>query len=416
MANPLCKRRTIVVSLSLTGASGQDLLAGILRGIRQHNNWTLRLFQIPEMLTADAIRDLENEGVDGIIASEFSHEPKIVKAIQRTSLRFILLGPPDPLLMQRKAPTAFVCNDEESIGREGARHLSSLGDFRSFGFVQLFNGSLWSDLRAQGFHQYFADKGISSANFTNEDPTLQLRRAGSPIDFQHLSKWIKDLPKPAAIMADMDFRALSVLNACKAERLKTPYQVAVLGVDNDKILCENAMPPLSSIQPDHEQIGFLAVREFHRILSPKATSFLTVKCPICGIVERGSTKPLTPAGILVRKAMAYIDAHACENIKVDDVVNCVGTSRSLANLRFRQMLDMSILEAITQRRIREVSTLLVNTNYSIKRISLTCGFTNMKHLKWLFKHHVGISMRDFRKRNLPPPTAVKEDKRGVKNA
>ena len=398
MKTAACLQRTIVVSLSLTGAAGHDLLAGVLRGLRQHNGWTMRLLQIPEMLTAEAIKAFEREGVDGIIASEFPHDRKTIQAIQSTTLPFILLGPPDQLLKERKSPTAFVCNDEENIGQEGARYLSSLGDFNSFGFVQLFNGTLWSDLRARGFHRFFAEHGIQSECFTNKDPSLRLKRTGTPTDLQRLRQWLTVLPKPVAIMTDMDFRALSVLNVCSIARLKVPCQVTVLGVDNDKLLCESTSPSLSSIQPDHEQIGFLSIRELHRILTSRAASFETIKCPICGIVERDSTRPATPAGILVRKAMSYIDAHACEDIKVDDVVRHLDSSRSLINLRFRQVLSMSILETITQRRIKEVASMLIKTDYSIKRVSLSCGFLNMKHLKWLFKRHMGISMREFRKR------------------
>ena len=77
----------------------------------------------------------------------------------------------------------------------------------------------------------------------------------------------------------------------------------------------------------------------------------------------------------------------------------MGVSRSLADLRFREVNGTTILEALTRRRLNEVVRLLFTTDYPIKRISLSCGFSNIKHLKWLFKSRFGMSMRDYRKSN-----------------
>jgi transcriptional regulator GlxA family with amidase domain len=77
----------------------------------------------------------------------------------------------------------------------------------------------------------------------------------------------------------------------------------------------------------------------------------------------------------------------------------MGVSRSLADLRFKEVNGTTILEALTQRRLDEVVRLLFTTDYPIKRISLSCGFSNIKHLKWLFRKRFGTSMREYRRRN-----------------
>ena len=124
-----------------------------------------------------------------------------------------------------------------------------------------------------------------------------------------------------------------------------------------------------------------------------------VRCAIKGIVERGTTKPLAPSAALVKKATDFIDRHACEGACVTDVVAAMGVSRSLADLRFREVNGITILEALTRRRLNEVVRLLFTTDYPIKRISLSCGFSNIKHLKWLFRKRHGMSMREFREKN-----------------
>ena len=184
---------------------------------------------------------------------------------------------------------------------------------------------------------------------------------------------------------------------------QVPEQVSVLGVDDDVLLCDFTNPPLSSVKPDHEQVGYRAAAELDVLMNARTKTTRkkarVVLCQIKGVTERATTKPLAPSSALIKKALDYIDKHACEGATVKDVVAHLGISRSLADLRFRETLGVSILDTLTKRRLNEVVRLLFTTDYSIKRISLTCGFNNIKHLKWLFKKHFHMSMRDYRKAN-----------------
>ena len=112
--------------------------------------------------------------------------------------------------------------------------------------------------------------------------------------------------------------------------------------------------------------------------------------------ERESAKPISPVTALIARALAFIDSHAQENIKTEDVVAAAGVSRSLLDLRFREFCGETVSAAITRRRLEEVKRLLSKTNLSIRAITSRCGFANPNHLKNLFRRHFGLSMRRWR--------------------
>ena len=59
-------------------------------------------------------------------------------------------------------------------------------------------------------------------------------------------------------MACNDFRGQHVLEACRVAQITVPDQVAVIGVDNDRVICDFCQPSLSSVIPAAERIGFEA--------------------------------------------------------------------------------------------------------------------------------------------------------------
>jgi LacI family transcriptional regulator len=112
--------------------------------------------------------------------------------------------------------------------------------------------------------------------------------------------------------------------------------------------------------------------------------------------ERESAKPISPVTSLIARALAFISANAEKNIKVSDVTDALGVSRSLLDLRFREFRNETISKAITRTRLESVKRLLSDTGLSIRTISAKCGFANPNHLKNLFKRHFGKSMREWR--------------------
>lgn len=387
-----------VLLILRTSGSGREILQGALQYARTDPYCSVQMELMPDTLTPEKVATFKDQGFNGILTSEIGMTSAVTEAFARLDVPMVVMSAPDPRLDARTANLAFVGVDEEAIGTLGAKHLASLGAFNSFGFVASYRGLPWSDLRKQGFVRGVRANASVVARVFDGPENLSLP-PGTPEDLTKLENWLLDLAKPAALMADHDNRASQVIECCKRLKLNIPSQVALIGVDNDRVICDFTNPRLSSILPDHEQVGFRAAAQLALMMRRKTPSKVKIiRCPPKTVVVRESTRPLSPSGRLMHKALTFIDLHACEGIRVTDVVRHLGVSRALADLRFREVENRSILEAILDRKLSEVIRLLVSTHDSITRIALVCGFKNPKHLKRLFKSRYGMTMREFRDR------------------
>lgn len=386
--------RRVAVVLRMSGTAGRDILTGIFYFTRSNANWRTRLFQMPNEFTPDAFRAEMAVGLDGIIASEPGPD-ETAKLVRESGVPVSFIGDPGPILSGRKSHIAFTRNDDEMIGRMGANYLASLGQHRSYGFVPTVSNQYWSASRLKGFKAAFSAKKANVEVFDSPGAA-----AGSREDLAALRDWLAALPKPAAVMASWDTRATQVLAMCKDAQIKIPNQVAVLGVDNDELLDESSDPPLSSILPNHEQLGYAAARVLNNLMSgrhAKTSAPFLVK-PV-KIVERESAVASAPAAHLLSRATAYIRKNAAKGIKVKDVADFLGVSRRLADLRFQQFSGETINETITRHRLDAVKKFLATTNRPIKTISEECGYTDPSFLKVLFKRRFGCTMREWRLQN-----------------
>ena len=377
----------------MSGAAGRDILSGVFYFTRMHPNWHTRLFQMPSEFTPDAFLAECAVGLDGIVASEPG--PDETAALVRDSkIPVSFIGDPGPILSTRRREIAFTRNDDEEIGRIGARYLAALGVHRAYGFVPTTSHQYWSDIRQGGFTDALKSRGAEPIVFRS--PGM----AGSREDLTALKNWLVSLPKPAAVMTAWDTRATQVLNLCQEARIKVPRQIAVLGVDNDELLDESCVPPLTSILPDHEKLGYAAARALERLMAGRdqkeAEPFLIRPVKV---VERESAVASTPTAHLLSRALDFIRKNAVNGIKVDDVAKALGISRRLADLRFQQFSGDTINEAITRQKLDAVKKLLATTDRPIKVISESCGYTDLAYLKTLFKRRFGMTMRDWRRQN-----------------
>lgn len=216
----------------------------------------------------------------------------------------------------------------------------------------------------------------------------------------NLAKWLKRLPRPAAIMAADDSVAMDVLQACSAARLRVPSDIAVLGVDDEDFICENTTPPLSSIRPNFIEAGRLAAETLERMMRGGSQrrgepTEITVKGEN-EVIRRASTTREASSGPLVQRAIAFIRQNAKRGIGVRDVVAHLRVSRSLADLRFREVRGESILSVITTARLTELKTQLANTDTPIGEITRSLGWTSENYPKNLFRKKFGISMKEYR--------------------
>jgi LacI family transcriptional regulator len=220
-----------------------------------------------------------------------------------------------------------------------------------------------------------------------------------PDDDEAIEKWLRRLPKPVAVFACYDIRGRQVLEACRRAGIEVPDQVAVLGVDNDDLLCGLASPPLSSIIPDAAGAGRLAASLLERLMRQVRLEHEEWLLAPLGIVTRQSTNVLAIDDDLVVAAVRTIRDHACRGIKVADVVASLKTSRRVLEHRFVQRIGHTPHEEIARVQFRRVEQLLRETDLPLAMIAARCGFQHPEYMTVAFTRRYGLPPSRWRKQH-----------------
>jgi LacI family transcriptional regulator len=287
----------------------------------------------------------------------------------------------------------WVGSDHAGIGRLGATHLLVRG-YRHFAYAG-FTGELWAAKRRDGFKS-----AVEASGFPVSVYESTWRGPGVPqwdADSEKIVRWLSKLPQPLAIMTCNDARGLHVLDACARMDALVPEQIAVVGVDNEDFLCELCNPPLSSVEPDPERIGYTAAELLDSMMAGKKTAKpCSIQIDPIRVVARRSTDALAIEDRNVAAAMRYIRDQAAHGCTVEDVLKHVRVSRSFLERRFRHYLKRSPQSEIRAVQMSRVKQLLVETDFTLERIAERCGFKHPEYMSVLFKRLAGLTPGEYR--------------------
>ena len=385
------KYRKVTILMTVGGVSGREQLGGIFRFIDEGHHWRPDLLQTVNSFTPDIVRMAEADGTDGFIVT-WPPLPETKVELLKSNLPVVFVNVPDSELLSRNAPTTHICTDNVAIGRLGAQFLVSRGTYSAFAFVHAKRNLGFSDMRLRGFDEELRHLGFQS--LPAYDTACE---EGSSEDIDVLGDWLAALPRQSAVMVACDWRAIHVLKAAQKAHVHVPDQVSVLGVDNDELIIGYSQPPLSSIHPGHTDMGYKAAMELERLMNGgRRARFREIYIPPKRIVERESTGFVKPATHLVARAKKFIAENALLGADTADVVAHLGCSRTLADLRFREIEGLTIHAALEQQRLDEVKRLLKFTKRSVKAIAAQCGFRSACRLSHLFRQRTGMSIHDWR--------------------
>lgn len=386
----------ITVALRMAGIAGQDKLNGIFEYLSEGNRWQLSIFRTVHEFTADAVRREIEHGTEGFIVG-IPGTDEALRVLTKTDIPTVIMNVRGGGIERRTKNIAFVRSDSDAIGRAAARELLKEGIYKSFGYAGYRVDEDWSRDRGRAFRDELEKAGHLGRMFD------RTHFSGKIDDHDTLVRWLKELPKPCGILASCDDRAFEILDACREANIRVPADIGILGVNNDPILCENAEPRLSSVQPDFIREGHLAADILGRMLTGKGRRLRpgdnVFRVGVRQIVHRDSTRPPSEAGLLVQKALAYIEKNATRGIGVQDVARHLKVSYSLLNLRFQSLQQKSVYEEILNARLEAVKVLLRTTSEPIDALAEKCGWTTSAALKKLFKQRFGMSMRTYRTSN-----------------
>jgi LacI family transcriptional regulator len=386
-------RRRVALLIETSRGYGRGTLLGVAKYIRERGPWSIFL---QEQIFCDDLPDwIRTWEGDGLITRV--ENPAMATLTRR-------LGVPAVFLRDVPATLRVPCviTDHVAVGRYGFAHLRERG-FRHYAFCG-FNGAEYSDARRDSFVESVRESGLRCHVFGGEGPprpgSTTFHEARGSKDGPQVARWIKRLPKPIGLMACNDFRGQQVLTACRAAGVPVPDEVAVIGVDNDEVLCDLSDPPLSSVVPNKERIGYEAAALLDRLMSGEKPAQLRLLIEPTGIVTRRSTEVLAIEDRRIAAAARFIRERACEGIGVDDVVRAVGClSRSTLERRYVAIMGCSPKQEILRVRVERAKQLLAETVFPVAAIAERLGLEHTEYLNVIFKRETGVTPAQFRARS-----------------
>jgi LacI family transcriptional regulator len=381
----------IILLIDISEEYGQNLLKGIVKYSKEHGPWIfcrMPLFY-RETLGMEGIVNFAKEWeADGIIAQLYNDLD--VKKVLDAGIHLIAED-----FKERFMEIPNITGGYLEAGKIGAKYFLEKG-FRNFAFYG-FKNIVWSRERSEGFAQHLNPLGFEVHYFDNDQAPSQELWHYKP---SALSQWLQALPKPIAIMACDDERGQHITEACKHAKIQIPEEIAVLGVDNDKMTCNLSDPPLSSIGLDTEKGGYEAARLMDLMITKQIIEPYDILVKPTEVITRQSTDIASANDKYIAKALKFIHQNIDDRINVADVLKQVPLSRRALEKRFQETTGTGVYKYIYNLQIQKFAQRLLETDKTIFEISLEAGFDNSKNISRQFKQVKGCTPIEYRKKHL----------------
>jgi LacI family transcriptional regulator len=200
------------------------------------------------------------------------------------------------------------------------------------------------------------------------------------------------------LFAVTDYRARQVLDACRQMGVRVPQQVAVIGVDNEEVICVHVQPQLSSVARNNQQEGYHAAAMLDRLIHSKAVDAVEEMIPPLGVVARESTDTVAFKDSRLSAAVEYLNKHIEDPIGVQQLAAHVGVSRRWMEYAFRDALGESPYQYIRNRRLRLAQHLLEEEpDTKIYQVARRTGFSSAEQFSMAFGQEFGVSPREYQR-------------------
>jgi LacI family transcriptional regulator len=377
--------KKVMLMVDTSRASSRQFLQGIARYMHMHESWEVYI-QPPSYITSNKMNFhnwIKQNNFDGIMFRD-SPNPKNILNLNISKTVFLTTGESFPGMIT-------ICTDSNGISQMAAEYFIGLG-FKNFAFCG-FNKLSWSNRRLDVYRKILSEN--NDFNFFHYSCPHGIHDMVT--EKQNISNWLRSLPIPLCVFACNDDRGIYILDVCKAIGLRVPEEIAVLGVDNDELVCDLSSPALSSIQVGFEKAGFEAAVALNRLMSgEKEAAKIIITAKPLYIVTRRSSELFAIEDQEVRKALIFIREHYKEPIQVGDVVEAACLSRRSLQLRFKKLLNRSIYEELNSLRINDIKTRLLNTTDPINMIATSLKYVDIANFTRFFKQYTSMSPKEYR--------------------
>ncbi|ADG68857.1 helix-turn-helix- domain containing protein AraC type [Planctopirus limnophila DSM 3776] len=250
----------------------------------------------------------------------------------------------------------------------------------------------YPDQRSQLFQQVARKAGFYCCGFDK----LERNELGWYADPQLVAQWIRSQPSPLAVFAPDPVPARQLAEICQWEGIHIPDEVAILSGDTDDLLCSIASPPISSVELDCARIGHEACALLHRMMNGRPAPKHPKLIPPLRVIARHSTEILAVADQEIGDVLRFIRSHACEGIRVPDILKVYPISRRTLEQKFQTILGRTPSEEIRRTRLEQARNLLVDSDLPISSVATKCGFSSSVEFSHAFRKYLGIKPSDLR--------------------
>ncbi|MBQ3806796.1 MAG: substrate-binding domain-containing protein [Kiritimatiellae bacterium] len=380
------KVHKVLLSPKLEGKAGREHLAGILGFLDAGHVWDVQILRSASELTPAAIRNALASGTEGFLLSVAAarRQKPILDMLARSGRPVVILDDHGP---GRSASSfAYIRFDTTAIVKAALSHFAENIPGTGVAFVPDPSHEEWSKAREAAFLSLAGKMRLGGSVFGGRTRS-------------QLADWLSALPTPTGVLAANDLTALIVVETCAERGIEVPGRLAVLGIDNDELICGHARPPIATVEPNFSGAGFLAAATLERMMDGRKTPHsIVVTDSVNRIVLRDSARPRANSSHLFCRAMDLIEKDSVR-LDVMSLARALGISRSLLADTFKRE-GRSVGREIKNARYEKVFELLRNPNQAIGPIANLCGWRSETHLMHDFKKRMGMTMRAWRRRHL----------------
>lgn len=344
------------------------------------------------------LEHIEDWGGDGIIA-DFD-DPSIQQALKNIKLPIIGVG--GSYQDQGDYPDVpYVATDNLAVIKAAYEHLKQKGleRFAFYGFPTDQNHR-WAIEREKAIVKLCKEDGYDCSIYRGH-PT---RPETWQYTMNRLSDWLQSLPNPVGVISVTDARARHLLQACDHIGKLVPDHISIVGIDDDDIARNLSRISLSSVTQGCFDMGYQAAKLLHRRLDNPNLKNKIVMVPPVGVAQRQSTDFKALKDPYVIQAMHFIRQNACRGIKVDQVLDYVGISRSNMENRFSEERGHSIHHEIHNEKLNRACKMLEQGDTQTSEIATVCGYPSLQYMYAVFRKHFDQTPKEYRESYLKENT------------
>ena len=378
--------KKILLLTDLSSDYNRKLLKGIVQYSKECGSWNFyRLpFYFKELYGDEGIVRWAKEWKADAIIAQFDEID--INSLSELKIPIIIQN-----YKERNKQISNITGDYFSAGVLAAEFFYRKG-YKHFAYYDL-KKTVWMRERGEGFISTLENMGCQVLFFKNDLET------NSELDIinGHLKNWLENLPKPIALFACDDLHALQITEACKMAGIEVPNDIAVLGVDNDDLICNISDPKLSSIDLDVVNGGYLTGKLLHLFLENIATPPIDIVIKPIRIITRESTEKFVISNKYIESVLKFIEMGYMEDISVKTILDIVPLSRRVLEKLFKKETGTTIYQYIQSVRVENFSRLLITTNIPLIDAARNVGFSEYKNVSRIFHKEKEMSPNQYRK-------------------